>query len=181
MMFFTNRLVMAVVVVAVLAGSGLATVIVDVQPASSEVTIGQGFNVSIVATIPDPVVGWGLDLSFDHAVLSLVGSPVIGPVWLPATALDSDGLAGLAFPSSISGTSVLLATVHLSAIAAGETDLTLSVTPGDLTEGFPLDPTGFATMTLGSAHVTAVPEPTVAVLLLVASVLAMPRRRWPGR
>jgi hypothetical protein len=181
-MFSTKRLVISVVAVAaLLAVDGLATVIVDVQPASSEVTVGQVFSASIVATIPDPVVGWGLDLDFNHAVLSLVGSPVIGPLWLPATALDGDGLAGLAFPSSISGTSILLATVQLSAIAPGSTDLTLGVTAGDLTEGFPLDPTGFTTMTLGSAHVTAVPEPAAVALLAVAGMLAMRPWRRPAR
>jgi hypothetical protein len=97
-----------------------------------------------------------------------------------AIALMLLALDGLAFPSSISGTDILLATVHLSAIASGKTDLPLGVTPGDLTEGFPLDPTGFAAMTLGSAHVTAVPEPTAALLVL-AGLLAMRASRRSGR
>ncbi len=177
-MFSLNRLVFGVAVLSsCLVWNAFGAVLVEVRPASSEVTAGQGFTVDIVATIPEPVVGWGLDLRYDHAVLGTVGAPAIGPAWLAAVTLDGDGLAGLAFPAGISGTDILLATVSLSAVAPGQSDLTLSVTPDDLTEGFPLDPTGFAAMDLRSAHVTVVPEPGGALLLALVAGLTIRRRR----
>ena len=126
--------------------------------------VGDVFSIDILGDITDPIVGWGLDLSFDETVLSLVGPPLIGPSWFGAFAPDGDALAGLAFPYSVSGPEVLLATLTFSANAIGATDLTLGITPGDLTEGFGLDPSGFAGFTFDSTHVSVVPAPAAALL-----------------
>jgi hypothetical protein len=154
------------------------SVIVRVEPASRTVNVGDHFSVNIVADIEEPVVGWGLDLAFDHAVLAADGPPTIDSAWHTAWAPDGDGLIGLAFPDSISGQNVLLATVSLSAIHVGGTDLMLGVTPGDLNEGFPLYPSGFAAVSFTQGHVNVVPEP--AGLLLIAGglmVLCLGRTR----
>jgi hypothetical protein len=151
-----------------------ATVTVRFEPSDLAVDVSDAFTLDIVADIPDPVLGWGLDLALDPTIASLVGVDAIGPLWTPAFAPDGDGLAAIAFPSSISGNDVLLATLSFSALALGETDLLLSVTPGDLNEGFPLDPTGFADLIFESGHVT-VPEP--AALLLAAGMLTVMQRR----
>lgn len=173
-----SRLMIAVAALASLpVCSAPAGVIVEVQPPNLVVATGQVFTVNVVADIHEPVVGWGLDLTFDPAVVSLTGAPAIGPAWLPAGTLDGDGLAGLAFPASISGTEILLATMSFSAVALGQTELALDITPGDLTEGFPLDPTGFASVTLESGEVTVVPEPTDLALLLIGAGLVMRRKR----
>jgi len=157
-----------------------ATVIVRFDPSDKTVdrNIEPTFTVDIVADIPDPVVGWGLDLTIDDpAIISQVGAPAIGSQWSAGSAPDGDRLVGVAFPNSISGTDILLATITFSADALGETDLLLSITPADLTEGFPLDPTGFADVTFEAGHVTVVPEPITLALLAVGSLVPLNRRR----
>jgi len=155
-----------------------ANVTVRFEPASLTVDPGTIFSMAIVADIPQPLVGWGLDLTIQNpAVVSVHAAPSIGPLWVSAYAPDGDGLAGLAFPSSVSGIGVVLATLSLSADAVGETDLWISVTPGDLTEGFALDPTGFDTFTVQPGHVK-VPDPsTIALLGLAALGVALRRGR----
>ena len=161
--------------------AALANVTVRFDPLSTTVPVGGTFTVNIVADIPQPVVGWGLDLTIQNpTVVSQTAVPSIGPLWVPAYAPDGDGLAAVAFPGGISGTGVVLATLTLSANAIGQTDLWLSVTPGDLNEGFALAPTGFADVTFQPGHVT-VPEPGTALLLLAAGLVTVRRGRASGR
>ena len=165
----------AMAVVLCWATPALATVIVRLYPSDTVVEVGDIFALDIVADIPDLVLGWGLDLTIeDPAILSQAGSPTIGPSWLESGTADGDGLAGIAFPASVSGDGVLLATITLSADAIGQTDLILTVTGGDLTEGFPLDPTGFAVVSFEPGQVTVTPEPA-ALSLLVLGGIAMGR------
>jgi hypothetical protein len=155
-----------------------ADVIVRFNPSNTTVYTGDTFNIDVIADISDPVLGWGLDLWHDPSFLSLPGSPIIGPLWQPAFAPDGDGLAALAFPNSISGNDILLATITFKAgQTIGGTDLILSITSGDLTEGFPLDPTGFDQATFMNGHVTILPEPASVVILLISGLLGMRRRR----
>jgi hypothetical protein len=164
----------------VAAGGSPAWPSVLVRPDPLEVVAAPGelFEIRILADIPEPVVGWGLDLGYDSGVLSLAMAPVVGPLWVEVLAPDGDGLAGYAFPSSISGQSILLATLVFWAEQAGETDLIVSVTPGDLTEGFPLDPSGFADAVFEPGHVAVVPEPVpIALAGLGWAVLSAHARR----
>ncbi len=162
-----------------LSGAVRGELIVRFDTPERTVGLGEEFTIDILADILDPLVGWGLDLSFDSSVLALVDSPAIGPRWFLAPASDADGLAGLAFPDSVSGVGVLLASVTLSGMALGETDLTLSTTLGDLSEGFALDPTGFAQPTFESSHVFVVPEPATGLLgAIVLSIIGLQARRW---
>jgi hypothetical protein len=143
-----------------------ATVIVSFDPQNSVVAPGDLFTVNLIADIPDPVLGWGLDISYDTGILSLIGAPVIGPLWTPAFAPDGDGLAGLALPA-ISGNDILLASLNFGALALGESLLQASNTFGDLMEGFPLlEPGAFADVQFvnGSVSVRGVPEPATIVL-----------------
>ena len=92
---------------------------------------------------------------------------------IAATTADGDGLAGLADPfaptnGSVSGTGILLATLTFRADAEGMTDLIASTTPGDQTEGFPLDPTGFANVTFEPGQIIIIPEPATVLPLLCA-------------
>src|SRR5437660_1433782 len=92
------------------------TVTVRFEPQNSTASVGDSFTVNLVADIPNPVVGWGLDVGFDSSVLSLE-SVELGPAWFAASAADGDNLAGLAFPSPVSGQGKLLATLHFKAKA----------------------------------------------------------------
>lgn len=153
-----------------------ASIIVRFEPATITIPQGSSAPVQIVADISEPIVGWGLDLTVTNPVVSLSGDPVLGPLWAAGSTPDGDGLAGLAFPNSISGTGILLATLNFEGVSVGETDLLLSITPGDLTEGCPLDPSGFAEITFQPGHIT-VPEPATLAMLTIAGVAAMRRRR----
>ena len=62
-----------------------------------------------------------------------------------------------------------------SVIAHGETDLTLSVAPADLSEGLPLAPTCFGGMTAGCRAIV-VPEPVDGVLLVIGTRPSVRRR-----
>ena len=156
-------------------------VVVRFDPAVKVVGFGETFTVDIVADITDAVLGWGLDLTIvDTTVVAPDGSPSVGPLWDAAIAPDGDGLVGLTFPDSVVGSDVLLATLSFSAIGVGETDLLASVSPNDLTEGFPLDPTGFSEIVFQPGHVTVTPEPA-ALFVVTAAGLPLLLRRRPHR
>jgi hypothetical protein len=131
--------------------------------------------VDIVADIPeaDATVGWGLDLAvLDPGIATWTGNLVIGDLWIPAER-DDDGLAGLSF-DPIWGEDVVLASVEFQSISGGETVAELSVTPGDLNEGFALFPSGFAEVSFRS--LTIIPEPA-SLGLFVIGALVFARRR----
>ena len=174
-----DTVVVGLVTLVCLGGSARGGLIVRFDTPERTVGLGEVFTIDILADVGDPLVGWGVDLSFDPSILSRVDSPAIGPMWIPAYAPDGDGLAGLAFAESVSGAGVPLASVTFSALTFGETDLRLSTTPGDLTEGFALDPTGFAQPIFESAHVFVVPEPSAGVFgVIVLLIIGLPARRW---
>lgn len=161
-----------------LASPALAdTVYAGFEPSPKVVNLGDTFTIDIVADMTSDIVGWGLDASLSNpAIANFTGTdPVIGPMWDPAFAPDGDGLAGLAFPAGVSGNDILLATIELTALAVGVTDITLSITPGDLTEGFALYPTGFDEAVFTAGRIEVIPEPA-ALALLGLAVLALRRR-----
>lgn len=151
-------------------------VCIRIEPGWSVVQPGEVFTVNIVAELNRPVFGWGLDLSISMpGVLSMTADPAIAPPWFAGVAPDGDHLVGLAFPDSIMGENVLLATLTFHADSPGLTQLTPGSTPGDNTEGFPLDPTGFATLTFHPALVRVAPEPATVLLVLLVLVQSKPR------
>lgn len=160
-------------------------VFVRFNPPMQTVNIGDVFTVDMLADITAPVVAWGLDVTLSlPAIASTFAAPMVGsPTWLAAGTMDGDSLAGLADPfaptnGSVSGTGILLAKLTFQANALGTTDLLASITPGDLSEGFPLDPTGFATITFQPGQINVVPEPATLLPLLCAGLmLARSRRR----
>ncbi len=160
-----------------IATTANALVTVHFEPADAQVAVGSTFSVQMLADITEPVVGWGLDVSFDPAVLARNAPPVLGPAWLAGNAPDGDGLLGVAFPESVSGNAILLATLQFTAIAPGQTWLTAATTPGDWNEGFALDPDGFDAFTVQPASLTVLPEPATAGWLVVFALLAARRPR----
>ena len=130
--------------------------------------------VDIVASIPeaDAIIGWGLDLGLSGNPASLVGPPVIGPLFNPAFAPDLDGLAGLVPPpGTVFGPQVVLATLALhTANPLGTTYLDASYND-PLFEGF-MTENGFADVTFVQGTIT--PEPASLALL---GLLVLVRRR----
>jgi PEP-CTERM motif len=164
-----------------------ANVAVRVEPAAATLPVGTLFDVSIVADLDDPVLAWGLDLSWDPGVIAPTGAPQIDALWnLPVATPDGDGLAGAYLPppsgSGISGSDVVLAVIEFEALAQGTSGLVLSASAADLTEGFALDPMGFeANVSFAAGSVTVVPEPATALLLGGAlAALGAARRRATG-
>jgi hypothetical protein len=160
-----------------LCKSAWADLFVRFDPADTTVEVGNSIDINIVADIGDPILGWGLDLSYDDTIITQLGNPTIGPLWQPTSAPDGDNLAALAFPDSVSGNDVTLATIKVWTKALGQSDLTLGITPGDNTEGFPLDPTGFAQATFITGHITVTPEPAGILMLLTSGLILLGKRR----
>jgi len=153
-----------------ITSSALAHTHVYFNPGSDTVVIGDSFSIDILANITNPILGFGLDLTFsDNSILTFDGYSVGTGFFQTPPDLDPEiDLGALAMPSSISGAGVLLACLDFTAAACGDTDLLLSATFGDFTEGFPLDPFGFDTWTYdsGNISVSVVPEPSTLLLAL---------------
>jgi len=160
-------------------------VTVSLEASNNAVFVGDIFTISILADIPDPVLGWGLDLSFDSGLVNQSMLPLVNATWMPGLTMDGDGLAGLAFPAPVSGADVLLASLTFEATSAGLATFSAGYTPTDLTEGFPLAfalPGSFADVLFENTLVTinnvSVPEP--GALFLFGTGLAffgMTRRK----
>jgi len=168
-------------VVLLAAAASHAAVDVRVLGPVGQVGTNTQFAVNIVADISDPVLGWGLDLDFDPALLRLVDPPMVGPDWTPFGGGDGDGLAGVFLPAAggqgLSGNDVFLAGLFFESLVPGMVTLALGITPGDLNEGFALDPSGFdANVTFQDLRFTVVPEPSSGALVALG-LLALVRRR----
>jgi len=151
-----------------------ASVIVTVTPAAPSVNVGGTVVVDLVAQFaaPDLVLAWGLDLTLDAPLVAPSGAPVLGPTWLAFATPDGDGLGGVAL-AGVTG-SQRLASLTLEGLAPGLVSLGLAVTTRDRTEGFALDPTGFASnVVFQGATLEVVPEPRAfALLAACAATLA---------
>ncbi|MCK4658299.1 MAG: PEP-CTERM sorting domain-containing protein [Phycisphaerae bacterium] len=151
---------------------------VEFAPSAITVDILDGpFTVDIVADIPELVFGWGLDLELATPGIVSQMAFDLGGVWdEPGGTGDGDGLAGLAFPDSVSGDDILLGTFTFIPTGIGTTDLNLSYTLGDLGEGFALDPAGFADVMFTAGSITVIPEPTALALLAFGGFVLIRRR-----
>lgn len=167
-----KKLILAAALLLLLPIQAMA-ILIYFDSTNIDVLLGDTFSVELLADIQDPVLGWGLDVGFDPTILS---DPAvsIGSSWFPANSLDGDGLAGLAFPFPVSGSNTLLATLTFTTLDYGSSPLIASITPGDLTEGFPLvPPGGFAEVDFinSGVNVSAAPVPEPATILLLATGL----------
>ena len=151
-----------------------ATVSVSLELPANSPAVGESFDIRIVADLSEAILGWGLDFDVALLAIAVVTDVQIADPWLAASTTDGDELAGVAFPSSISGSHILLATLTLEALAEGSTDLFIGDDhPTDLTEGFALDPSGFDAVEYTPDVLTIVPEPasigTLGALLVIAA------------
>lgn len=156
-----------IMALAMAIASPAAAVTVRFEPGVTNVAAGQVFTIDLVADLDEPVLGFGLDVSFDATRIGLLAPPAIGGAWTPVFAPDGDGLAGLGPVAGVTGDAVLLATLSFQAIGLGTTPLTAGVTADDLAEGFPLVGGGFADVAFlaGQVEVRSIPEPAPALLL----------------
>lgn len=165
---------------ALAASAAAATVDVYLVPQDSVIGLGDTVMVDVYADISDPVLGWGLDLDATlPAIADKTGNQSIGPAWNPATSIDGDDLAGVVpFPPvGVSGNGILLASVEFVGLSIGVTPLAVGDNyPDDLSEGFALDPTGFADVTYRGGSITVVPEPAAFALLALGGLEALRRR-----
>jgi hypothetical protein len=185
---------LAVLVAVAVSSSAWATITVTVEPGVS--LPGQA-SVDIVADIPadDAIVGWGVDLSYNPAILGLAGggwdtAVAIGPAFDEVFAADGDFLAGLVpfAGAPLSGNDVVLATVTFDILASDLTELCVSDTNplvwngsfwqgfGDLTEGFALNPPPVGAFAPAAYSCVTIPEPASLMLLAAGGLLALRRR-----
>jgi hypothetical protein len=182
----SRQVTIALFLASIPAAPAWGSVIVSFDPTPTYATVGQTFDVRIVANIPasEAVVGWGLDYIFGTPGIVVQQGFTIGSSWDPAPGTpDGDGLGGLAPMPEINGvwgTDITLVTLHLQAMASGQTTLIASDSnPPDLTEGFAIDPSlggGFADVVYNTGLII-VPEPATAGLIGLAGLPLLRRRR----
>lgn len=172
-----TRILGAALLSAFLPGAAQATAIVHFALADPAVGVGLSTTLEIRADLDTAVLGFGLDLALDQSVLTASGAPQIGPAWTPVFAPDGDGLAGLAPVSGVAGPDVLLAAVTVTRLAATATLIDGGVTPGDLSEGFPLLGGGFDAVSFVPLAVAALPEAGTVPLLALGLALLPGLRR----
>lgn len=176
------KLLCSALLIGLMVGPAMASVVVNLVPQDTIVAIGSGpFMVDIVADIPEAeaIAGWGMDLSvLDTLVADKTGTVAIGADWTAAPSMDGDGLAGLAFTTPVFGNGIVLASVQFMPVGLGTTGLAMGDDQAtDVTEGFALFPSGFASVQYGTGSITVVvPEPATLTLLALGG-LALIRRR----
>ena len=138
-------------------------------------TVGETADVELWANFTDPIVAWGLDLTLPNPAIASWNSTLIDPAWDTTATLDGDGLAGLRFPTGLSG-DVLLATLTFTGTSVGMTDLSLGYNDED--EGFLRELGGLdANVTYLPGTITVVPEPATLSLLALGGLAVMGRRK----
>ena len=169
----TRKSLICVAAILMSATAALADISVWLDPATPTVDVGGTVFVDLMASFDEPVMAWGLDLTIGYPTYASWIDTKIGDDWDATTTLDGDGLAGLRFPSGVSG-DVLLATLTFEGLSAGTTSLAVSSGPEE-DEGILLQAGSLATnVQFTGACLTVVPEPAAFVLL--AGLLVLRRR-----
>lgn len=158
------------------------TVTVSFSSPTLTFTNGQVLSVNLLANLPDPVLGFGVDVEPGSSKLSLT-SAIVGPLWFPGSGSQSDDVYGLAFPVPISGSGVLLARLTFTALGSGSSTLIAAYDSRNLAEGFPLVTGGYDPNNLAN-EAPQVPEPAAPLLVgfgILSIVRIRNRRSQDGR
>ncbi len=157
-----------------ICGTARADTWVEWVPEHAVVAPGESVLVQLKATFSDPVIGWGVDLTLDDPGSVELSDIAIGVSWDEVNTIDGDGLAGLLFPTGVSG-EVLLATLTFTGVNEGATELLLSYDGED--EGFLLEAGLLDTnVTFSPGTITVIPEPLTGVLVCLFAVPLLMRR-----
>ena len=188
-----STLAMLVAAVAFWPGHTTASPItLGFDPTDSTLTQGGEVSVDVVADVPHPVIAFGFDVRFDNTRLGFV-DVLFAPGWAPVPppgppVSDGTGFSALLSPFGPPGGasgSVTLLTLTFVGLSPGLVPLTFDITPGDLSEGFALATGGFADVRPGQADLAvlprAVPEPELALLMLIGAGLLAATRAQPHR
>lgn len=153
-----------------------ATVDLSLSPQTSNVTVGDTFNVDVLGTLSGSSFGFdggGFDLAFDTSVLDATSVTLHSP-WGPlSTTLPTiDNTSGVIHSSGVGNLagvadgSYTIATIAFLAQASGSSVLNLigdALNPWSYDFGTPVETVN---LTDGSVNVSAVPIPMAGVLFL---------------
>jgi hypothetical protein len=173
------RKLLLVVVIGLAAAMEIAwggTVVISADPPTPVFNMGDVFSVQLFADLPDPIIGWGFDVFYDTSSVSL-NSFVAGPDWFGVTdPSDPNEVGGLAFPTPVGGTDVLLGTLSFTALITGSITPDLAYDPNSPFQGFALLDGEFDPSNLRIE--AAVPEPSLLQLTFLGiGLLALLQRR----
>jgi len=159
-------------------------VAVQAVASASEVERNNTFQVSFFGDFDHEVVSLGFHVDYDPSLITL-NSLTVAPAFKPLKTSAPNAVAALAYPTTAFGSDVLLATATFTAIQSGTAQIGVSVTPGNVKEGFFYRECGSASLISTPTTVTIpperpIPEPSTYLLLILGSGLVI-RPRWLKR
>lgn len=186
-----TRLFVSALLLALPAIAHAGAIDIHILPTAQTVTVGQSFDVTIVADVEDPILGFGFELLYDETLFALEDTQV-GQAFLPTRMSAQGAFSALAYPSGAAGEELVLGSASLVALTTGVGNIGIAIPANTAVWGFAETAVAaFATWEATPATVTVsppgggggeppIPEPTTA-LLIAAGFLTLARRVRTGR